>query len=151
MVEFKNILLTTDLSSNAGVARPYAIDLAKRYGGTLHLLHVFEDAGYYLEAGGVDSVPFGPVEWIERTQAERRKELIERAALIEKEGGVRTIPELRIGHAVTEILAHAKENKADLIVMATHGHTGVAHFVFGSVAEKVVRMSTCPVMTVRPV
>lgn len=147
---FKNILLTSDLSTNAGVARPYAIDLAKKYGGTLHLLHVFEDGGYYQEKGAKESVPFGPLEWLERTQAERKKALFDRAAEIELQGGVKTIPELRIGHAVTEILAHAKEINADVIIMSTHGHSGITRFVFGSTAEKVVRMSPCPVMTVRP-
>ncbi|HLX61541.1 MAG TPA: universal stress protein [Planctomycetota bacterium] len=150
MIEFKNILLTTDLSSNSEAARPYAVALAKKYGATLHLLHVFEDAGYYHDAGMGENVPFAPLEWIENAQLERKKRLDALAASIEKEDGVKSDDVMRIGLAAREIIAHAQETKADCIVIATHGHTGLAHFIFGSVAEKVVRTSPCPVMTVRP-
>ncbi len=150
MIEFKNILLTTDLSNNADVARPYAVELARKYGATLHLLHVFEDAGYYHDAGMNESVPFAPMEWIENAQKERKRKLDEMAESIRKEDGVNADVAMRVGSASREIIAHAEENKADCIVIATHGHTGLAHFIFGSVAEKVVRTSPCPVLTVRP-
>jgi universal stress protein A len=57
--------------------------------------------------------------------------------------------EVRRGRAATEILGTAREWNADLIVMGTHGRTGIAHVVMGSVAEKVVRLAPCPVLTLR--
>ncbi|MEI6232493.1 MAG: universal stress protein [Planctomycetota bacterium] len=150
MMDFKNILLTTDLSSNSEAARPYAVDLAKKYGATLHLLHVFEDAGYYHDAGMNEGVPFAPLEWIEAAQDERKKRLNTMAAAIELNDGVKSDATLRVGSAAREIIDYVKDNKIDCIVIATHGHTGLAHFIFGSVAEKVVRTCTCPVLTVRP-
>ncbi len=150
MSEFKNIILTTDLSSNSEAARPYAVALARKFGATLHLLHVFEDAGYYHDAGMNESIPLAPLEWIENAQAERRRRLNALAADIEKVDGVKIDAALRVGAASREIIDHATENKADCIIIATHGHTGFAHFIFGSVAEKVVRTSPCPVLTVRP-
>ena len=57
---------------------------------------------------------------------------------------------MRHGHAATEIVKAARELNADLIVMSTHGRTGMKHVLLGSVTEKVVRMSPCPVLTVRP-
>lgn len=150
MISFKNIILTTDLSSNAEAARPYAVDLARKYGATLHLLHVFEDAGYYHDAGINESIPMAPLEWIENAQVERRKRLDALAADIQKVDGIKADATLRIGSAAREIIDYAKENKADCIVIATHGHTGFTHLLFGSVAEKIVRTSPCPVLTVRP-
>ena len=61
---------------------------------------------------------------------------------------VRTRLEVRMGRPADEILAFAEEEKVDAIIIATHGRTGLAHIVFGSVAEKVVRHAKCPVMTV---
>lgn len=150
MIVFKNILLTTDLSNNSDAARPYAVELARKYGATLHLLHVFEDAGYYHDAGMNESVPYAPIEWIENAQKERKQKLDKMAATIQKEDGIDTDVTMRVGSASREIIAYAAENKADCIVIATHGHTGFAHFLFGSVAEKVVQTSPCPVLTVRP-
>ena len=149
MITFKNILLTTDLSSNAEAARPIAVELARKYDAILHLLHVFEDAGYYYDAG-MEGAMVAPVDWVERAQSERKRKLHELAEAIEEEDGVKADTALRVGVAWREIIAHAAENNADLIVIATHGHTGLAHFIFGSVAEKVVRTSPCPVMTVKP-
>ena len=150
MIGFKNIILTTDLSSNSEAARPYAVELARKFGATLHLLHVFEDAGYYHDAGINESIPMAPLEWIENAQAERKKRLNALAVDIEKVDGIKADAALRVGSAAREIIEHAIENKADCIVIATHGHTGFAHFLFGSTAEKVVRTSPCPVLTVRP-
>jgi len=150
MIEFKNILLTTDFSSNSAVARPYAVDLAKKYGAKLHLLHIFEDAGYYHDAGMNEGVPFVPMEWIEKAQTERKRKLNELAAAIEAEDGVKADATIRVGSAPNEIIDFAAENNIDCMVISTHGKTGLAHFIFGSIAEKIVRMSPCPVLTIRP-
>jgi nucleotide-binding universal stress UspA family protein len=56
----------------------------------------------------------------------------------------------KVGIPFVEIIRAAKEKKTDLIVMATHGRSGLSHILFGSVAEKVVRKSTCPVLSIRP-
>jgi nucleotide-binding universal stress UspA family protein len=62
----------------------------------------------------------------------------------------RAVQVVKVGYAVEEIVKYAKDQEIDLIVIGTHGHTGFAHLLLGSIAEKVVRMATCPVLSVHP-
>jgi nucleotide-binding universal stress UspA family protein len=73
------------------------------------------------------------------------------AELVGEAGDVRRVEAVRVGTDIPEaILRYAKHNDIDLIVMATHGRTGLTHLLMGSVAEKVVRAAPCPVLTLRP-
>jgi universal stress protein A len=145
MRTIKKILVPTDLSELSVVAVEYAASLAEKYSARIYMLYVIEgqpskglppDDGYS-EAGPAASLEEGKKE-LHRFFHRRGKEL----------GDV--IEVVRAGKAQTEICRFANEEGIDLIVMATHGRTGLAHVLMGSVAERVVRTSGVPVMTVKP-
>lgn len=144
MIEIKNILLPTDFSEPSLTATRYGLEMARRFDATLHLLHVIEDPEVYVPA--FESYPLPPREDFERYAQERLDNWI----LPEDAEGCRI--ERRWVHGVPfpEIVRVAEELKADLIVIGTHGRGFLAHVLLGSVAEKVVRKSPCPVLTVRP-
>jgi len=150
MVTFKNIILSTDLSENAQAAAPFAVELARASGGTIHLLHVVEDVFYYSSMGIEGVMAQDPALLLAEISETRTAQLREAAASLPVTEHVRVIPVLKQGQAANEIVKYAREIKADCIVIATHGRTGFSHFIFGSVAEKVVRHSCCPVLSVRP-
>jgi universal stress protein A len=136
------ILVPTDFSADASAALDYAQALGRPFGASVCLLHVVENP----LAAGVWSSDMYTAEIaglqinLVRDAAERLQELVPAGA-----GWMTT--EVRTGPAAREILAVAQERKADLIVMGTRGRTGLAHVLLGSVAERVVRMAPCPVLT----
>jgi universal stress protein A len=140
---FQRILCPVDFSDASQVAVEEALSLARLKGGAVKLLHVCEIP-----------VPSSPLEVvapgvIERGREELRRELAlwrERAAAATQ--GVTVTAELRLGSPAAEILRAAGEG-CDLIVMGTHGRTGLMHLLLGSVAEKVLRKAPCSVLTVR--
>lgn len=151
MLEFKKIVLTTDLSPNSDAAEPYAVDLARKYGGTIHMLHVVVETVYYANApGGEPMVLAAPAEWLNKAREEHINLLKSKAEALGASSGVPVVDVLRYGHAANEIVAYIKDEKPDLVVIATHGRTGISHLIFGSVAERVVRLSTSPVLCVHP-
>jgi len=150
MVEFKNILVTTDLSENANAALPYATELARRFNGHIELVYVFEDVLYFPMAPEPGSYMIDPIQIMESARSERKKKLEELAKAVSDGEHIEIKPVLLEGHPATKIVKYAADNKFDCLVVATHGRTGLAHFVFGSVAERLVRMSACPVLSVRP-
>jgi universal stress protein A len=149
VVQFKTIVLTTDLSPNADAAQPYAIELARKYDGTIFLLHVFEQDIYYASASSGEGLAANPVEWLVEFRKQRGQQL-DKAAKALQQHGVRVVHQMREGQPAQEVIELAKKEKADCIVISTHGRSGISQLVFGSVAERVVRLSPCPVLTVRP-
>ena len=147
MAQFKNILLTTDFSPNADAATGYAAELARKFGGAIQLLYVFEDSAL---VSGLPDEPVITLDWVETARAERETKLAQAADKIAQTWGVQCIACLREGLGAAEILRAAKDLQSDCIVIATHGRTGFSHFLFGSVAERVVRLAHCPVLTIRP-
>lgn len=144
MVVIKNILVATDFSEPSGVALAYGRDLARSYNATLHVLHVVEDVLMRYSPEVSFAIP------------EMQKDLEVRAerdlnALI-TEDDRRTLsvkPALVKGINVAQsIIDYATANAIDLIITGTHGRGAVKHFLMGSVAERVVRMAPCPVLTV---
>jgi len=145
MLTFKYILCPTDFSKPSSEGLKYAIELAAQFRAELILLHVVPvvpplppDPNFVFE------VP--EYERALHEDAERKlRELAEE--WVPKEVRVRTL----IGHgdAGGEIVRIAEDERADLIVIATHGLTGWRRLVFGSVAERVVRTADCPVLTIR--
>ena len=136
---FKTILVTTDFSANSAVAVRPAIEIACRFEGRLILVHALEGAS--AEA---------------RVVAEELAELAAMAREQLHEFGTREIgtrapwtTEVVFGPAYLAITDAAQRHGADLIVLATHGRTGLVHLLLGSVAERVARMAACPVLTVR--
>ena len=143
----KRILVPIDFSADSLKALTYARDLAKRFSAELLLLHVVDQT--YLASTpelSLANPAFGKLleeQWrIANTQTERLG-----ADLKKRRQRFRTM--VKRGTPSQVIVDTAKRNGADLIVMSTHGHTGLAHMLIGSVAERVVRSAHCAVLTVR--
>jgi nucleotide-binding universal stress UspA family protein len=144
---FNRILVPTDFSAPSDAALVTAKELAERLGASIHLLHVLEDpystAAYATEVYGY--LPPGIKEsWQKDAEAHMATVLTpaERAQF----SATTTVI---FGAPAQSIVEHAENNGIDLIVMGTHGRGGVAHLLLGSVAERVVRMARCPVLTIR--
>ena len=146
MIKVKKVLVSTDFSEAAHKAMPYAASLAEEYEAELHIVHVVEDSLYYAQFV-YDGAPFDPTVLIEGLVEDRKKKLAEVLKLVP--ASVKAKTHLRRGLVASEIIAAAKETDADVVVLATHGRTGLSHLIFGSVAERVVRECPCPVLTVR--
>jgi nucleotide-binding universal stress UspA family protein len=148
MVTFKNILFCTDFSSNAQAALPYAIDLAKKYGAALHVLHVYQEAGHIaeFELSSDTKTDYIRVAHLMGKEMETRLEAL--CTEIVKELGSCEHKMVR-GKPHIEIIRYAKELKVDLIVMASHGLSGLEHALFGSTAERVLRESHCNVFIIK--
>jgi nucleotide-binding universal stress UspA family protein len=150
MIRMKNILVPTDFSDFSRLALDYAITIAQTFKANIILIHVtpekeldsIRQISPYLEPGRIE-------ELLKGRESEDRKRLNEFIPP-EKKKGIETAAIHRVGTPFLEIIKVAKEKEADLIVMATHGRSGLSHILFGSVAEKVVRKSTCPVLSIRP-
>ena len=134
------ILLPTDFSDTARYALDYARELAGPFGAGVHLLHVVPEPMQNLAMEAMPVVTDLAERW--KADAESRLEEI-------RLDGIETVRAVRIGHAFVEILQYAADNAIDLIVMGTHGRGPVEHLLLGSVAEKVVRKASCPVLTVK--
>ncbi|MBZ5660287.1 MAG: universal stress protein [Acidobacteriia bacterium] len=140
-IALKNILFATDFSPAAEAALPYAIGLAQRYGGTVHALHVRFPATYPV---------VGPEAMPQVMQAAEEQAKIEAQQLHQMLTGVPHEVSVGEGEVWPMLNEVATEHKADLIVIGTHGRTGVTRVLLGSVAEEIFRKSTVPVLTVGP-
>ncbi|NQT87591.1 universal stress protein, partial [bacterium] len=141
------ILFPTDFSPFSLQALDYAAALAQDYGAELHVLHVVPTAEMILPvepaAPIVDTSFFDEME----AGAEERLQTVVPEALAR---GLDVTLAMRRGSAFVEIVQYAREEGISLVVIATHGRTGLRHALFGSVAEKVVRKAPCPVLSIRP-
>jgi nucleotide-binding universal stress UspA family protein len=147
MIALKHILVATDFGEAAETALTYGRALARTFGATLHVLHVTSDI--YMNAVGVDMYTASANELQRDLDETARKELQE-LVLDRDSTGTTTVPAiLTSGSPALTIVQYAKNKDIDLIVMGTHGRGPVAHMVMGSVAERVVRLAPCPVLTVR--
>lgn len=140
----RRILCPIDFEASSNRAVGVAVDLAKVLGASLTIVHVY-DAPVYAYSGA----PFMPI--VDTAPAIERaaQQMLDRVAAETKPRLPDVKAVLRRGRAWEEILGTAKELGADLIVMGTHGRKGLPHVLLGSVAEKVVRLSPVPVLTVR--
>jgi nucleotide-binding universal stress UspA family protein len=145
MIVLKNVLIATDFSDASKVALDYGRDLARAYGATLHVLHVVEDVTY--SYGG--EVGFALPNLQEELEATARKSL-EQLVTEDDRKSLRLITAIDTKvNAATGITGYATAKSIDLIVVGTHGRGGMQHLLMGSVAERVVRTASCPVLTVR--
>ena len=137
----KKVLVLTDGSQNSRSALRYAVEICRNFEASLHILSVIEDMPAYatLEVGS---------EFMLKVQETIKSEVVSCSSYCETFGIV-CDGEIRHGVPYEEIINYAKEIDVDLIVMATHGHTGLSHILLGSVAEKVMRHASCPVMVTR--
>jgi nucleotide-binding universal stress UspA family protein len=142
----QHILVPIDFSVHSKNALRYALPLAEQFGASLHLVYVVEPTVYPADLG------FGQVVLPEVEEELQERGFEELKSLIGREvgGRVKATSVVRTGKPHQEILTEAKEHGADLIVVATHGNTGVEQMLFGSTAMRIVRLAKCPVLTVRP-
>ncbi|HET6430354.1 MAG TPA: universal stress protein [Phycisphaerae bacterium] len=146
MKEIKRILYATDFSDLSAYALDYAASLAQRCAAELTCLHVIDDSYQYWLSMEVTTIPAGPP--VDELLAAGRKQLDEFIAdKIPDEVRVKT--KVLSGRPFVEIIRFARQQGMDMIVLGTHGRTGLKHVLMGSVAEKVSRKSPCPVLTVR--
>ena len=139
------ILVPTDFSGTADAALAYAKTLAGQLNASLHLMHVFVDP-YAVAPFGVET-PMEP-ELRKRTLEDARACLLKRLDAQEEQRFRGTRAPVT-GLTAKQIATYAVDHTIDLIVIGTHGRRGVAHLLLGSVAEHVVRIAPCPVLTVR--
>jgi universal stress protein A len=146
MIQFRKILVPTDFSPASRQAVPYGCELAKQHGAELILCHVLEIPHYpTLFEGTALVVP--PIDESLRTQlGEQLRKLAEETA---QDHAVPCRAVMRDGPPTQQLLDCAAEEGADLIVIATHGYTGLKHMLLGSTAEQIVRHAPCPVLTIR--
>jgi nucleotide-binding universal stress UspA family protein len=146
MVVLKNVLVATDFSEPSAVALAYGRELARTFGAKLHLLHVAESvlSTPGLEFYGASLTELqGSIEKAARRQLEELLTETDRAEL-----SIATTVQVW-SNAAQAIVTYAQDAEVDLIVLGTHGRSGLTHFLMGSVAERVVRAAPCPVLTVR--
>lgn len=142
------ILAPTDFSPPSDRALEYARRLAAQYGAALHVLHVLDDVVDAASFGSEVFVPDSP-----EVRAARLKEAQDKLAHRRGSGDherPHATTEVVVGSSARTISRYAADNNFDLIVMGTHGRTGIAHLVMGSVAEQVVRTAPCPVLSTHP-
>lgn len=141
----RRVVVPVDFSPSSQQAVDYAVDLARQYGAELHLLHVLLDLDAIAAEPGV---AFAPVdEWMPQLVKLAEKKLADLKASVSS--GLTTVTAVRDGSPGSEVVRYATDVKADLIVMSTHGRTGLKHILLGSVAENVIRHAACPVLVVR--
>lgn len=141
---FSKILVPTDFSSHSTAAVRYAAALAQTFDASVCLVHVYDLLPYALPEGmpAVDAVQ------VTQLHDAFQKQLDGARRSASDAGAKNTETLLLQGSASAEIVRVAEEQGFDLIVMGTHGRTGLAHMLLGSVAEKVIRRAPCPVLTV---
>ncbi len=147
MIKINNILLPTDFSKRSLAAAEYAVELARQYGAKLHVLHVLEKTPPILAMRTFDLSEEKIIETIEEEAKQSMNETLEK---IKEKNGVDIVYDIRKGTDYEEIVKYSEEKGIDVIVIATHGRTGLMHTLIGSVAEKVIRHAKCPVLVITP-
>jgi universal stress protein A len=147
MIRLKRILFPTDFSECSKTAQKYAIALADQFQAELHVLHVMQDMMVMMPdpAAGLSLPPNYLIE-----QKQLAEQSLDRLLKEDWARGKKTARATRMGNPYIEIAKYAKDNEIDLIVIGTHGRAAMMHVLLGSVAEKVVRKSPCPVLAVHP-
>lgn len=144
-ISLRNVLFATDFSDTSEAALPYAVAICRRFRSTLHTAHVISEANLLLMTGGVDYVSMGTIYEDAHTEAKERIEQV--AARLE---GIPNRSYVRHGQVWKNLADIIAENEIDLIVVGTHGRTGLGKLLLGSVAEDILRHAPCPVLTVGP-
>jgi len=144
MALIQTILVPIDFSEHSAAALALAIQLAKSSDAALHLAHVDDFIAYTLPNGAViyDAITLA------RLREGMRQRLLAMQAEVQKAGVARVQTTVLEGQPDVEVVRHAAELGADLIIMGTHGRRGFSHLMLGSVAERVVRKAPCPVIAV---
>ena len=144
-IALRKILVPIDFSDYSKKALHYAIPFARQFNASIYLLYVVEPTIYPADFS-FGQIGMPNVENELRTKGEQElQELITN----EIKGAVPAQASVKVGLPFVEVVSFAKDENIELIIVATHGHTGVEHVLFGSTAEKIVRKAPCPVLVVR--
>jgi len=145
-IRIQRILLPTDFSTYSAAATKYACELVTRFDAELHLLHTLE---IHLSSTPDFGMGLDLPKYIKESRGAAEKAL--NGVCDPQWSAGRTVVQAVVeGSPKVEIVRYARKHEIDLIVLATHGRSGLAHVIMGSVAESVVRTAPCPVLTVRP-
>jgi nucleotide-binding universal stress UspA family protein len=144
----KNILVPTDFSKYADAALNKAVDIASQHDTNIYLLHVIDEQ---IQQCAVDyCIDYAVVKQLENDSIKTsRDKLKKEAEAIIKTKKIKVIFDVKNGVPSEVILSEQKAKKIDLIVIASHGKTGILKHLMGSVADKVIKGSKCPVMVVK--
>ena len=147
-MNIRSILLPTDFSECGNYALSYAASLARTFGASILCVHVIEPVVPTVGYSGI-SEPLPMADIADQLEDSAERELPKFAECEECSG--LAVEELIVhGEAASEIVRVAKERSVDLIVVSSHGRTGLGRILFGSTAEAVVRHAPCPVLVVKP-
>ncbi|MHA3775233.1 universal stress protein [Verrucomicrobiota bacterium sgz303538] len=142
-MNLQKIIVPVDFSEPSLKALDVAQALAERFGASLHFVHIVEPTPF------MTSLPELPIVMPDSDVAKHWDEMLTRLTRERAEGNIKTSSEVRLGKASDEIVAIAEKSGADMLVIATHGRTGLKRVLMGSTAERVVRHAPCPVLVVR--
>jgi nucleotide-binding universal stress UspA family protein len=144
-IGLKKILVPIDFSDNSKKALRYAIPFAQQFNASLTLVYIVEPTIYPSDFG------FGQVGFPDVEKELHEKAIGEMSALIDSivPKSLKTQTMVGSGIPFVEITTYAKQEEVDMIIVATHGRSGVEHILFGSTAEKIIRKAPCPVLVVR--
>lgn len=149
MLQVAKILVPVDFSPGSRGAVELARAMASKFGSSLDVLHVWEPPRYVIPEVTVQ-LPGEPQQTLmDFARSEAGKEMERFLGALERDAGGQVRGRLESGDPTEVILELAQRERYDLIVMGTHGRTGLSHLFIGSVAERVVRRASCPVLTVR--
>jgi nucleotide-binding universal stress UspA family protein len=138
-MQINHVMCPVDFSSCSSAAVAYASSLASEHQAELHLVHVYEEPFAYVEGGIVGTVPPADLEPDKKRFGE----------IVPTRADVRFRREFIIGNPADRLIEYARNHAVDLIVIGTHGRTGISRLLMGSVAEAVLRRAPCPVLTLK--
>jgi nucleotide-binding universal stress UspA family protein len=146
---FSKILAPTDFSDDSNLALRYTVELAQKFSAEVIVVHVDQPLAPVMVSELNPGLDFGTMNRIAEEQRMLALRELDRTTERVRESGIKSRSLMRVGAPFLEIINAAQSEGADLIVMGTHGRTGLSHVLMGSVAERVVNKAPCPVLTIR--
>jgi nucleotide-binding universal stress UspA family protein len=150
MIQLKTILLPTDGSECSAKAANYAFSFAKQYGARIVALHVVDQRWEEQSRAVLTEMGQDLTQKVRAGYEEEARRIVREVAAAAVQAGIPAEARIASGIPYEEIVRVGQEVAADVIIMGTHGRTGMSHLFLGSVTEKVIRRAPCPVLTVRP-
>ncbi len=146
MITLKKVLVATDFGEAADAALAYGQALARTFGATLHVIHVVDDLFTRVAGEGYVSV----LPELQRDLETSAKARLDELLIDNDPKPLPVVKTIVVSNTpASAVVQYAADEAIDLVVTGTHGRSGVAHLFMGSVAEKIVRSASCPVLTVR--
>ena len=146
MIVIKQVLVATDFSEPAATALEYGRQLARSYGATLHVVHAVDDIRWRYSLDMAPALLTGVQDDLVETSRQTLDRLLDEEDRTQLHAKAATLTSASTADTIVE---YARSNGIDIIVIGTHGRRGMSHMLMGSVAERVVRLAPCPVLTVR--